>query len=203
VNDKPGVSVERRNAAHYATADDEDLMDLVASGDRAAFSELYDRFSPRVMGLVRRVLVDQAQSEEVVQELFLEVWQRAPLFDRSKGRAVSWVLTISHRRAVDRVRASSSSRERDVRVGIRDYAPSYDTVADQVETSVLSDVVRSAMSALTEIQRQVVSMAYFDGLSQREIADELSVPVGTIKTRLRDGLMKLRGQMEALGVPSF
>lgn len=177
----------------------QDLLARVATGDQRAFSELYDQISPRVFGLVKRVLRDQAQSEEVTQEIFLEIWQSAPRFDPNKGGATTWILTMAHRRAVDRVRASQSSRDRDVKIGIRDFAPDYDNVAESVEVSIEHERVTKAMSRLTELQRQAVSLAYYGGYSHSEVAELLSVPIGTVKTRLRDGMIRLRDE---LGVTS-
>ncbi|MFM9876392.1 MAG: sigma-70 family RNA polymerase sigma factor [Rhodoglobus sp.] len=182
-----------------AVPSQQDLLERVATGDQRAFSELYDQISPRVFGLVKRVLRDQAQSEEVTQEIFLEIWQSAPRFDPNKGGATTWILTMAHRRAVDRVRASQSSRDRDVKIGIRDFAPDYDNVAEAVEVSIEHERVTRAMSRLTELQRQAVSLAYYGGYSHSEVAELLSVPIGTVKTRLRDGMIRLRDE---LGVTS-
>lgn len=175
----------------------EALLARVATGDQEAFASMYDQIASRVLGLVRRLLVDPSQSEEVTQEVFLEVWQIAPRYDAARGGAASWIMTIAHRRAVDRIRASQAGRDRDVRVGIRDYVDSYDTVAEQVETTVEHERVKRAMSQLTDLQRQAVSLAYYGGYSHSEVSTLLNVPVGTVKTRLRDGLIRLR---DALGV---
>jgi RNA polymerase sigma-70 factor, ECF subfamily len=182
-----------------AELNDEDLMAKIATGDRDAFSALYTRMSPRVFGLARRLVIDTAQSEEVTQEVFLEVWQSAQKFDSSKGGVVSWMMTMTHRRAVDRIRSSQASHDRDLRIGVRDVALSIDDVASTVETIVESERVKLALSHLSELQRQAVVLAYFRGLSHREISEQLTVPTGTIKTRLRDGLIKLRDE---LGVTS-
>ena len=175
------------------------LLSLVAQGDQAAFAKLYDQMAPRVLGLVRRLLRDHAQSEEVTQEIFLEIWQSATRYDSSKGAAVGWIMTMSHRRAVDRVRASQSSRDRDVKIGIRDFNPVYDNVSQTVETRIEHERVEKAMLRLTELQRQAVSLAYYGGYSHSEVAELLSVPIGTVKTRVRDGMIRLRDE---LGVAS-
>jgi RNA polymerase sigma-70 factor (ECF subfamily) len=148
---------------------------------------------------VKRLLRDHAQSEEVTQEIFLEIWQSATRYDTSKGSAVAWMLTMAHRRAVDRVRASQASRDRDQRIGIRDLAPEFDSVAENVEVRIESERVKEAMMRLTELQRQAVQLAYFGGFSHSEVATMLSVPIGTVKTRLRDGMIRLRDE---LGVAS-
>jgi RNA polymerase sigma-70 factor (ECF subfamily) len=189
-------SIERPDVPGPADPESKEaLLGRVAQGDKRAFSELYDQLAPRVLGLVRRLLVDHAQSEEVTQEIFLEIWQSASRFDPAKGAATTWVLTMAHRRAVDRVRASQSSRDRDVRIGIRDHENGYDQVSETVEISIEHERVKKAMTKLTEIQRQAVSLAYYGGYSHSEVASMLDVPIGTVKTRLRDGMIRLRDEM--------
>jgi RNA polymerase sigma-70 factor (ECF subfamily) len=177
----------------------QDLLERVAQADQRAFSELYDVLSPRVFGLIKRLLRDHAQSEEVTQEVFLEIWQTATRFDPNKGGATTWILTMAHRRAVDRVRSSQSSRDRDTRIGIRDYKVDYDHVSETIEVRLEHERVEKAMTRLTELQRQAVSLAYYGGYSHSEVAQMLSVPIGTVKTRLRDGMIRLRDE---LGVTS-
>lgn len=171
----------------------------VAGGDQGAFAELYDLTASRVLGLIRRVLVDHAQSEEVAQEVFLEIWQTAPRFDSTKGAAMTWIMTMAHRRAIDRIRSSQSGRDRDVAIGIRDLGTPYDEVAEAVETSVEHERVQVAMAQLSDLQREAVSLTYYGGLTQTEVAETLSVPLGTVKTRIRDGMLRLRTE---LGVAS-
>jgi RNA polymerase sigma-70 factor, ECF subfamily len=177
----------------------EDRLARVAAGDKRAFAELYDATAARIFGLVRRLLVDPAQSEEVTQEIYLEIWQTASRYQPERGSAMSWMLTMAHRRAVDRVRASQSSRDRDTRVGVRDFDREYDEVAEHAEITLEGERVKRALAGLTELQRQAVELAYYAGLSHSEIAEQLHVPVGTIKTRIRDGMIRLR---DALGVTS-
>lgn len=185
--------------SEQSTESADSLLARTALGDQAAFALLYDLMAPRVFGLVRRVLRDPAQSEEVTQEIFLEVWQSATRFDTTRGTAVTWIMTMTHRRAVDRVRAAQSSRVRDTKVGIRDYAPPFDDVAESVEVTLEHERVMRAMSRLTDLQRQAVTLAYFGGFTHAEVAAMLHIPVGTIKTRLRDGMIRLRDE---LGVAS-
>lgn len=189
----------RPSADSVVPVSNDDLLARIAQGDQGAFAELYDNMAPRVLGLVKRLLRDHAQSEEVTQEIFLEIWQTATRYDPSKGGAASWILTMTHRRAVDRVRASQSSRDRDTKIGIRDFETEYDNVSETVQTRLEHERVEKAMSRLTELQRQAVTLAYYGGLSHSEVAAQLSVPIGTIKTRVRDGLIRLRDE---LGVAS-
>jgi len=177
----------------------EELLERVATGDREAFAALYDLTAPRVLGLIKRLLKDHSQSEEVTQEVFLEIWQTATRFDPARGGASSWMLTMAHRRAVDRVRASQSSRDRDTKIGIRDFETEYDGVTEQVEIRIEHERVERALGRLTELQRQAVQLAYYGGYSHSEVSELLHVPIGTVKTRLRDGMIRLRDE---LGVAS-
>ncbi len=151
--------------------------------------------APRVLGLIRRLLVDHAQSEEVTQEVFLEIWKTAPKFDTDRGAAMSWILTMAHRRAVDRVRASQSGHDRDLKIGIRDLEREYDQTSETVEIRIEHERVKKAMGQLTELQRQAISLAYYGGYSHSEVAELLHVPIGTVKTRLRDGMIRLSDEM--------
>ncbi|RFA19348.1 sigma-70 family RNA polymerase sigma factor [Subtercola boreus] len=171
------------------------LLHKVAAADQRAFSELYDRVAPRVLGLIRRLLIDYAQSEEVAQEVFLEIWKTADRFDTGRGAAMSWILTMAHRRAVDRVRASQAGHDRDTKIGIRDLEREYDQTSETVEIRIEHERVKKAMGQLTELQRQAISLAYYGGYSHSEVAEMLHVPIGTVKTRLRDGMIRLRDEM--------
>ena len=171
------------------------LLARVADGDQRAFAELYDTLSSRVFGLILRVLVDRSQSEEVLQEVFLELWQSASRFAPNRGQGRTWVLTIAHRRAVDRVRSSQASTDRDVRAGFRDLGVAFDSVAEDVALKVDAERVTVALAALPEVQREAVVLAYYGGYSQSEIAALTSAPLGTVKTRMRDGLSRLRSEM--------
>lgn len=177
----------------------EELLARVAAGDQEAFGEFYDRVAPRLLGLVRRLLIDHAQAEEVTQEVFLEIWQSARLFDPNKGSATTWALTMARRRAIDRIRSAQASRDRDTRIGIRDLETEYDEVSEAVELRVEHERVQVAMESLSPVQREAISLAYYGGCTHTEVAERLGVPVGTVKTRLRDGMIRLR---EKLGVAS-
>ncbi|WRZ93824.1 sigma-70 family RNA polymerase sigma factor [Streptomyces sp. NBC_01007] len=174
----------------------DELLVLVAGGDQQAFEELYGLVSGPVFGLVRRVVRDPAQSEEVSQEVLLELWRSAARFDPGRGSALSWVLTLAHRRAVDRVRSARAATEREHREGQRNHHPAFDQVAEEVEAGLEREWVRRCLDRLTALQRQSVTLAYYDGYTYREVAERLSLPLGTVKTRMRDGLTRLR---ECLG----
>ena len=172
-----------------------DLLVRTAAGDQSAFAALYDLLAPRVFGLILRVVVDRSQSEEVLQEVFLELWQSASRFAPNKGQGRSWVLTIAHRRAVDRVRSSQSSADRDVRAGMRDLGVPHDGVAEQAELRIEGRKVANAVAELPDVQREAITLAYYGGYSQSEIAALVGAPLGTVKTRMRDGLSRLRAAM--------
>jgi len=177
--------------------DVEELLRRVSRGDTPAFETLYDRVVGTVYGVIRRVLRDPAQSEEVTQEVMVEVWRTATRFDRTRGSATTWIHTMAHRRAIDRVRATQSAHDRDERVGRRDQVDPYDVVVDQVEARLEQEQVRRCLDGLTELQRQSVTLAYYGGYTYREVAEVLDTPLGTVKTRLRDGLIRMR---DCLGV---
>src|SRR3954447_8027104 len=165
---------------------------LVAAGDQRAFEELYGLVSGPVFGLVRRVVRDPAQSEEVAQEVLLELWRSAGRFDPGRGSALSWVLTLAHRRAVDRVRSARAAVDREQREARRAHHPAFDQVTEEVEAGLEREWVRRCLDRLTTLQRQSVTLAYYDGCTYREVAERLSLPLGTGKTRMRDRLNQLR-----------
>ncbi len=171
------------------------LMSQVAAGDRLAFEELYDRFAGRVLSVVRSVLRDPAQSEEVAQEVLVEAWRTAARFDSERGRLETWLLTMARRRAIDRVRSEQAARNRDHVVGVRDQVRPHDSVAEGSVAREEHDQVRAAMDALTDLQRQAVTLAFFDGMTHREVAAILELPLGTVKTRIRDGLKRLQCEL--------
>jgi len=198
VNDEPRLTRRARRAGdHTAPTRLEDLLSRTSRGDQAAFEQLYRLVASPVLGIVRRVLRDPAQSEEVTQEVLVDVWRTASRFDESRGSAMSWVMTMAHRRAVDRVRSEQSASDREKRVGRRDLEPSFDEVVEVVEARLERESVRRCLGTLTEIQRESVTLAYYGGHTYREVAELLDLPLGTVKTRLRDGLIRLR---DCLGV---
>lgn len=183
------------NSDADARASLEDLITAVGRGDRVAFAALYDAVSSRVLGLVIRLLRDRSQSEEVAQEVLLEIWQNAARFESTRGSAMSWILTIAHRRAVDRIRSAQKSHERDLKIGIREMEREFDSVTESVEIRIENERVKRAMSRLTPLQREAVVLAYYGGYTHSEMAQILRIPIGTVKTRLRDGMIRLRDEL--------
>lgn len=184
-------------AGHGADEDLDGLLGRVARGDQAAFESVYDQLAGPVYGLVRKVLRDPAQSEEVTQEVLLQVWRTASRFDPGKGSAVTWVMTIAHCRAVDRVRAENAAAQR-----VRDTAQpaaSNDEVAEIVEARLDRQRVRNCLESLTGTQGESITLAYYGGYSYPQVAGLLGVALGTVKTRIRDGLIRLR---DCMGVTS-
>ena len=170
----------------------DNLLRAVARGDDAAFTRLYDLLAPRVFGLARRVLRDPAQAEEMAQEVLVEVWRTASRFDSQRGSGLSWVLTIAHRRTVDRVRSEQAASDRLQKVGAASVQVPYDEVADQVGARLERQQVRRCLDGLTELQRQAITLAYYGGHTYREVATLLDAALPTVKTRMRDGLIRLR-----------
>ena len=172
------------------------LLIRVARGDQAAFEDVYDTLAGPIYGLINRVVRDPAQSEEVCQEVLLEVWRTAARFDPAKGTAATWAMTIAHRRAVDRVRSASATAAREVRTAdVPDQ--NEDEVADAVAASLDRERVRRCLDGLTEPQRESITLAYYGGYSYRQVGERLGVALSTIKTRIRDGLIRMR---DCLGV---
>ena len=168
---------------------------LVARGDEAAFDAIFEQIGPSVFGVVKRVIRDPAQSEEVTQEVMLEVWRSASKFDAGRGSANAWVMTLAHRRAVDRVRSVQKEAERERRVAVAEIP--FDEVMEAVESSLERERVRRCLGSLTEVQRESVTLAYYRGYTYGQVASLLGVPTGTVKTRMHDALIRLR---DCLGV---
>ena len=173
------------------------LLKRASRGDESAFAEWYDATSARAFGLAVRVLRDRAQAEEVTQEAYLECWRHSARFDAAKGSAISWLLTIVHRKAVDRVRSAESAGRRDVAYGQRERSVPHDETAEAAAASIEATRVRAALADLTAKQREAVELAFLGGYTHTEVASMLDLPIGTAKTRIRDGLIRLR---DALGV---
>lgn len=174
----------------------DELLAAVARGDEHAYDAVYDLTAGWVLGVARKVIRDPALAEEVMQEVMLDVWRLASRFDPAKGSGTSWVMTLAHRRAVDRVRSERSHASRELRAATA--VIDYDDVTEAVEASLEAERVQRCLSSLTSLQLECVSLAYYGGYTYAEVAGLLGVPPGTVKTRMRDGLIRLR---DCLGVP--
>jgi RNA polymerase sigma-70 factor (ECF subfamily) len=185
-----------RLVADDEPAGPEALLERVAHGDLAAFDAFYGQLSAAVYGVARRVVRDPARAEEVAQEVFLDVWRLATRFDQERGKARTWVLTIAHRRAVDAVRSSEAERAREERVSsmVPDVVEGPE---EEVVSAVEHQSVRRCLESLTPLQLESVQLAYFQGYTYAQVASLLDRPLPTIKTRMRDGLIRLRDCMEA------
>jgi len=174
-----------------AQIDDVALLKAIAGKEEKALSQLYDRYRVVLFGLLVRILNNREEAEDVLQELFLQVWHRAGDYDSNRGRPFTWLVTLARSRAIDRLR-SVASRERVATESAREVT---EEVSDAVADAVRSEqrgIVTSALSQLPEEQQRALVLAYFDGLTQSEIADRLGAPLGTVKTRMRAGMIKLR-----------
>jgi RNA polymerase sigma-70 factor (ECF subfamily) len=192
-----GPSQARGAGGEIREQDLDRLLTLAARGDQGAFEAVYDRLAGPAYGVIRRVVRDPAQSEEVTQEVLLEVWRTASRFDATRGSAATWVLTIAHRRAVDRIRSTAAAAEREHKAA--EAMAGADEVAEAVEASLDRERVRRCLGGLTELQRESITLAYYGGYSYRQVAGLLGVALGTVKTRIRDGLIRMR---DCLGVNS-
>ena len=177
--------------AEPSKTSDSDLLRAVGRGDEAALAACYDRYRLILFGLILRILNDRAEAEDVLQETFLQVWRRANDFDESRGRAFTWLVTIARSRALDRLRSHGSR----ARIAAEAAAENRDSVGDATEETLRSEeavVVHRALVELPEEQRRALLLAYFEGLTQTEIATRLGIPLGTVKTRVRSGMIRLR-----------
>ncbi len=185
------------SGATVAPAELAELLSRSARGHEDAFAALYDRTCARIHGIVLRVLRSPDQAAEVTQEVYVEVWRQAARYSAERGSVMAWMATMAHRRAVDRVRSVTSEVNRDTRYAREATAPAQDNVWSRVEQRFDAERVRRGLSALTRIQREAIVLAYFGGYSQSQVAELLDLPLGTVKTRIRDGLIRLR---DAVGV---
>ncbi|ARD42306.1 sigma-70 family RNA polymerase sigma factor [Actinomyces gaoshouyii] len=182
-------SVEKHR--HTERGDEVDaLLARVAQGEEQAFAELYDAWAGRLLALIMRIVIDRAQSEEVLQEVMLEAWRRAPSFDPSRGTARAWLVTMARHRAIDRVRSAQAARDRED--AWQAYLPDADVTLAEVEERIEAGRVREALDTVGEPHRTTIALAYFTGLTHTEIAKRMGVPLGTVKSRIRDGMAKMR-----------
>jgi RNA polymerase sigma-70 factor (ECF subfamily) len=176
-----------------------ELLQSSGRGDEQAFAALYDAVVSRLHGLVLRVIRDPAQAEEVTQEAMVEIWRQSARFDPALGSPLSWLMTIAHRRAVDRVRSAEATSRRDTSYHQQNQVTDHDSTAEAATQNLEGRRVRQALGSLTDTQRGALELAYFGGYTHNEVATMLGIPLGTAKTRIRDGLIRLR---DALGVES-
>ncbi len=173
------------------------LISQAARGHEEAFAQLYDLTAGRIHGVILRVLRSVDHAAEVTQEVYVEIWRQSARYEPSKGSVTGWMTTMAHRRAVDRVRSVTSEVARDERYALTSADREVDLVWDGVEQKLDVERVRKGMASLTAIQREALTLAYFGGYTQSQVAQLLKLPLGTVKTRIRDGLIGLR---DALGV---
>ena len=196
------ATVSALHVVPAAAADDapdlNELLTRVGRGDEQAFGAVYDALGASVYGMAKRVIRDPARAEEVSQEVFIQVWQSAPRFDAARGNAKSWVLTLAHRRAVDAVRHDQAATNRENKYDWSN-GPDFDEVSETVTISLEHEQVRRCLDSLTVLQREAVDLAYYKGYTYAEVAEALGANPATVKTRMRDGLVRLR---DCLGVES-
>jgi RNA polymerase sigma-70 factor (ECF subfamily) len=180
--------------SHDAAPDLNDLLMRVGRGDEDAFADLYDATGASVFGLARRVIRDPSRAEEVAQEVYIQVWQSAARFDPARGNAKSWLLTLAHRRAVDAVRHDQAATNRENKY---DWSsgPDFDEVEETVTITLEHEQVKRCLDGLTNLQREAVTLAYYQGYTYAEVATALDANTATIKTRMRDGIVRLRDCM--------
>lgn len=193
----PGVAPSALTARAAESIELAALLERCGRCDQQAFAELYDRTCARVYGLALRVLHDPGYAEETTQEVYLQIWRTAANFDPAKGSAVSWLMTVAHRRAVDRVRTEQSHAHREVVYGAGHMGCEFDEITEEVGRRLDRQAVRAGLATLTETQREAISLAYFGGRTYAEVAEHLGVALPTVKSRIRDGLTRLK---KSLGV---
>jgi len=184
--------------AELAQENDVELIKAVAAHDEVALAQLYDRYRVILFGLLMRILNNREEAEDVLQEVFLQVWRKAGDFDENRGRPFTWLVTLGRSRGIDRLR-TLAARERVVEAGAREASAEISDAASDAFHSEQRGLVNDALAQLPDEQKRPLMLAYFDGLTQSEIATRLGAPLGTVKTRMRTGLMKLREQLAGKG----
>ena len=177
--------------AEQAQISDIDLLHAVARRDETALAALYDRYRLILFGLLVRILNSREEAEDVLQEVFLQVWRRAADFDEQRGRPFTWLVTLTRSRAIDRLRVLAARQRLADSAAQETTDEASDAVADTLHAEQ-REIVARALASLPEEQRRTLKLAYFEGLTQSEIATQLGTPLGTVKTRMRAGMMKLR-----------
>lgn len=172
----------------------EALLLAVAKGDRQAYSELYDDVADTVYGLAKKVVIDPSRAREIAQEVLLEIWQKAKTFDPDRGSGITWIAVMTRRRAIDVVRSSEASRNREERI-VSEVGAQPDPVSEEVVVLDERRRVRRAMESLSDLQREALELAFFKDLTHTQVAETLQAPLGTVKTRIRDGLKRLSAEM--------
>jgi RNA polymerase sigma-70 factor (ECF subfamily) len=168
------------------------LLQACSVGQEAAFAKLYDATAARLFGLVLRTVRDRAQAEEVTQDAYLDIWRNSGRYDPERGSAMSWLMTIGHRKAVDRVRSAEATRRRDTAYEAADQSVPFDQTVEEAHRNLDAARVHRALETLTQTQRSALELAYFGGYTHSEVAVMLDLPLGTAKTRIRDALIRLR-----------
>lgn len=173
----------------------ENLLEKTAGGDRAAFQSLYERSSGKLFGVILRILKNKEKSEDVLQDVFLKIWQKAGSYDSAYGKPITWMATIARNRAIDIVRATRPTQTLDEPGDEEDIFGKAESGAAGVEAEDL-ETLRFCLGEMKEDARKYVLLAYYEGYSREELAEKFSQPIGTIKTRLRRGLQGLRACLE-------
>ena len=181
-----------------AQEQDVDLLKAIAARDEAALAQLYDRYRVILFGLLMRILNNREEAEDVLQEVFLQVWRKAQDFDENRGRPFTWLVTLARSRGIDRLR-TLAARERVAEAGAREAVEEFSDAATDAFKSEQRGLVNKALAQLPDEQKRPLMLAYFDGLTQSEIATRLGAPLGTVKTRMRSGLINLREQLAGKG----
>jgi RNA polymerase sigma-70 factor (ECF subfamily) len=174
------------------------LMSKVAEGDQSAFTALYEATSKIVFGLVLRIVIDRATAEEVLLDVFTQAWRQAATFDRKRGTPLAWLMTIARSRAIDRLRSGRHDQSKSALEDAAELTALTPTPEDSTVMSERQQLVRTAIDSLTPEQKEVIELAYFSGLSHTEIASKLGHPLGTVKTRTRLAMMKMREMLSPI-----
>lgn len=177
---------------------DRELMARIKARDASALSELYDHYNRLLFGLILSILKKREEAEDILQEVFTKIWQQAEKFDLEKGTVYTWIVTLTRNRSIDRLRSKVYKEQKKQSTSLNDedvFHPLYSDESDPLENTILTEramKVHEALNQISEKQRKVLQVAYFSGMSQSEISEEFDIPLGTVKTRMRDGMIKLR-----------